>query len=306
MKIGVIGTFINDQITLADRSQTQSFGGIFYTVTILANLLSKSDEIYPVCYLGDDIYDSVTEKLSKYKNVKFSSIIRAKQPNTSVRLIYHDREHRDEYLKNLLPKLKMDVLKNHNGMDAWLINFITGFEMSLETFSQFKENMKAPVFMDYHSLALGISNEGKRFPKRSENWDQWLKGVDVLQMNNNEAATLSGRENASEKELINFGKKLMRKGITIFHLTRGSKGSFLFLNKNRKPIHYAISPHEVDQVVDVTGSGDAFLAGFLVHFIKNQDVVTATRFANFVAALSCTKSGTDELELFQPIFSQIT
>lgn len=46
------------------------------------------------------------------------------------------------------------------------------------------------------------------------------------------------------------------------------------------------------QVVDTTGAGDAFNAGFAVAISEGRDVDDAVRFANAVAALSVTRAGT--------------
>ncbi|UCE08312.1 MAG: hypothetical protein JSW07_09940, partial [bacterium] len=74
MKIGVVGTIIKDRIYPSKGNEIRSFGGIFYTLSILGNLLSKEDEIYPVCYLGFDIYDEIIKRLSQYKNIRTSGI----------------------------------------------------------------------------------------------------------------------------------------------------------------------------------------------------------------------------------------
>jgi hypothetical protein len=88
MKIGVIGTFIKDHIVLANSAEVNSFGGIFYTVSILGNLVSEQDEIYPVCYLGEDIYDDIIERLCQYPGIRTSGIKKVAQHNTAVELIY--------------------------------------------------------------------------------------------------------------------------------------------------------------------------------------------------------------------------
>jgi sugar/nucleoside kinase (ribokinase family) len=49
-------------------------------------------------------------------------------------------------------------------------------------------------------------------------------------------------------------------------------------------------PFEVD-VVDTTGAGDVFHAGFIYGLLQNWEVTEILRFANAVAALKCRDLG---------------
>ena len=158
MKIGVIGTFIKDHIFLSNGTEIDSFGGIFYTVSILGNLVSESDEVYPVCYLGEDIYDDIIGRLSECKGIKITGIKKIAQNNTAVKLIYREQEKRDEYLSNPLPPLNLDHIFSVGKMDAWLVNFITGFEMSLSTFHEFRDQAQGMIHMDFHSSSVHVND----------------------------------------------------------------------------------------------------------------------------------------------------
>ncbi len=295
MKIGVIGTFIKDHIVLTNSTEVNSFGGIFYTVSILGNLVSEQDEIYPVCHLGGDIYDDIIKRLSVYPSVRTNGIKKVAQNNTAVKLIYKTTEKRDEYLSHRLPPIHLDHILSVGEMDVWLVNFITGFEMSLETLQQFHQEASGLMLMDFHSLSLAIEKDGHRRLRQLPNWKQWIHGVDILQMNEGEAASLIAHQDISEADLIDFGSEVLENSIQIFHLTRGSNGSLLFYRENNWKRHYNISAYPVNEVVDVTGCGDAFAAGFLVHYFEHHDVVKATKHANQVAGFNCTLSGTEEL-----------
>jgi sugar/nucleoside kinase (ribokinase family) len=295
MKIGVIGTFISDQIFHINGTETNSFGGIFYSVSILGNLVSERDEIYPVCYLGEDIYNDIIERLSSYNSVKTSGIKKVAQENTAVRLIYKTTEQRDEYLSHRLPPLHLDHILGIGAMDVWLVNFITGFEMSLATLQQFRQQASGLILMDFHSLSLAIKEDGHRILRKLHGWEQWISGIDVLQMNEAEAASIIDHKNLSEADLIDFGNQVIENDIKIFHITHGSKGSLLFYKENHRKQNQKIPAYQVNEVVDVTGCGDAFSAGFLVHYFRHRDIVEATKHANRVAGFNCTLSGTEEL-----------
>jgi len=295
MKIGVIGTIVKDKIFSADGTETNSFGGIYYTLSILGNLAAKDDQIYPVCYLGEDIYDEILNRLSLYKTIRFDGIKKIAQKNTAVKLIYKNTEQRNEFLSNRFPPLQREDIGKIGSMDVWLVNFITGFELSLDTFQKFCEQTSGLIFMDFHSLSLDIAENGLRVLRKCPNWEEWIRNIDVLQMNEAEAISLSKNQSASKHSLIQFGNEVIDKNIKIFHITRGSKGSLLFCRNGADSANFEISPREVDQVVDVTGCGDAFAAGFLQHYFHSKDVVAATHYANSIAGINCTIRGTEEL-----------
>ncbi len=295
MKIGIIGTIVKDQIYSADATEINSIGGIFYTLSILGNLAAKDDQIYPVCYLGQDIYDEILSRLSQYQSIRFDGIKKIAQNNTAVKLIYQNSEQRNEFLSNRFPPLQLEDIGKIGSMDVWLVNFITGFELSLETFQQFCEQTPGLIFMDFHSLSLDIAENGLRVLRKLPNWEEWIRGVDVLQMNEAEAISLSRNQSATKYSLIQFGNEVINKNIKIFHITRGSKGSLLFYRNGAESINFEIPPRPVANVVDVTGCGDAFAAGFLQHYFHSKDIVAATHYANSIAGINCTIRGTEEL-----------
>ncbi len=295
MKIGVIGTFIKDHIFLTNGAEVNSFGGIFYTVSILGNLVSEKDEVYPVCYMGEDIYNDIIKRLSEYQSVKTIGIKKVAQYNTAVKLVYKGPEKRDEYLSNRLPSFNLDDILGIGEMDIWLVNFITGFEMSLDTFQQFRQQASGLILMDFHSLSLDINREGLRILRKLPDWEHWIHGVDILQMNEAEAVSLINHNNLSENNLIDFGNRVIGNDIKICHITLGSKGSMLFFKEDNKKRNQKVPAFPVEEVVDVTGCGDAFAAGFLVHYFDRRDVLAATQYANAIAGVNCTIKGTEEL-----------
>ena len=69
-------------------------------------------------------------------------------------------------------------------------------------------------------------------------------------------------------------------------VTLGSKG--VFVSQNRQ--YEYIKGHKVD-ALDTTGSGDCFIGALASRLLENDDLFTATHFANKAASLSVTKRG---------------
>jgi len=83
--------------------------------------------------------------------------------------------------------------------------------------------------------------------------------------------------------------QLLEKGIKNVVITLGEKGAF-FANSEEKfslPIANLSNP-----VVDTTGAGDAFNAGFAAALTEGQNIKDALKFASATAGLSTTKIGT--------------
>ncbi len=292
MKIGVIGTFIKDHIIHPDGRETRSYGGIYYALSILTNLFSRHDEICPACWLGEDIYDDIHRIFSTNGNINFSGIRRYAGNNSAVKLIYHDAESRDEILTNILPEVNLDHTRHAGPVDAWLVNFITGYEMNLATFHQFCAEKSCPVFMDFHSLSLDRDKSGLRILRKLPNWKEWIADVDVLQMNEKEAAVLSDSDSTKMNELVRFGVNVIRETkIRILNITLGSQGSILIHRQGAQILHRMLAPENIGEAVDATGCGDAFMAGFLYFYFKKPDPVQAAKFANSIAGLNSTMPG---------------
>ncbi len=99
--------------------------------------------------------------------------------------------------------------------------------------------------------------------------------------------------NAGELELLT-GEDDVRKGadlildagVKVVAVKLGDKGCYVTDGVER----LRIEPFKV-KVVDTTGAGDAFCAGFLYGLIKNKSLFECGRFANFVASRCVTAMG---------------
>ena len=72
MKITVIGTITKDLILPFQNAPIESFGGIFYNISVLSSLLSEEDVVYPVAFIGEDVETNIKAVLNKIPNVVIS------------------------------------------------------------------------------------------------------------------------------------------------------------------------------------------------------------------------------------------
>ncbi len=81
-------------------------------------------------------------------------------------------------------------------------------------------------------------------------------------------------------------KILIGEGVSVVAVKLGSRGCYVTDGRE----NYLVEPYEV-KVVDTTGAGDAFCAGFLYGLIKNKDLYACGRLGNFVASRCITNIG---------------
>ena len=85
---------------------------------------------------------------------------------------------------------------------------------------------------------------------------------DIVFANEEEIKALTGGSNI-DKDL-----NALMKEDKILAITRGEQGA-LIISQNNK---YEISSEKIDNLVDTTGAGDIFAAGFLEYLIKNHEI----------------------------------
>jgi ribokinase len=102
----------------------------------------------------------------------------------------------------------------------------------------------------------------------------------VVMPSENELTMLTGQ---SFKE---GAATLLKQGARIVAVKLGEKGCYITNGKE----NYVIPPIKT-KIVDTTGAGDAFCAGFLHGQIKNKDLYECGRLGNFVASKCISKVG---------------
>lgn len=301
-QIGVLGTFIRDTIITLDRREVRSLGGLYHVCAYLASLAETDFVIKPFCHIGEDFRAAVEAALARFgPHVQFDLMRSVPALNTKVTLIYQAAETRDEITSPPMPPIRREEMAAAEGLDAVLVNLISGDDLELPAMQQLKAHLpSALVALDVHSLALGIDAQGRRYYRHVPDWQAWVNTCDILQVNEREAATLCGRETgASDADLLAFGRRLVAQGPRVCHITLGSRGSLVCYHRSGKVYHEHVSPMRPVQAADIIGCGDAFGAAFLVHFLRHEDVPAATRFANRVAGLNTTFIGSLTPELFE-------
>lgn len=292
-KITVIGTITRDTLVFPNRKKKESLGGILYNLSALSALGSDWTEIYPVCNLGYDAYNPAMGILEQLGNVKPDGIRKVKKKNNLVFLFLDRSYEREEILKNPVPALGFSQIEPFLKSDAVLVNFISGFDVTLATLKKVRKVTDALMFLDVHSFTLGIRRDGKRFLRTPNRWKEYLKQADIVQCNLPELKALSGGKLKSAEEIGSFGGCILDLGPKVLLVTLGKKGAIAIHRKGRGMGFIRRGGIKVRGFKDATGCGDVFSAGFLTCYLRTKSLDRALEFANRVAAEKCKVSGVE-------------
>jgi len=137
-------------------------------------------------------------------------------------------------------------------------------------------------FVDALPKSVKISlDPGELYARKGAILESLIKRTFVLMPNLNELKLLTGKSDYREGAEV-----FIRKGVVMVAVKLGGKGCYVTDGKEK----HLIEPFKV-KVLDTTGAGDAFCAGFLYGLIKNRSLYECGRLGNFVASRCITKMG---------------
>jgi ribokinase len=108
-----------------------------------------------------------------------------------------------------------------------------------------------------------------------------IQNATVMIPNELELQLLTG-----EREIPKGAERLLDAGVKIVAVKLGAKGCYVTNGEEKR----TINPYKV-AVVDTTGAGDAFNAGFLYGLLHDKPLKECGQLGNYVAAQSVTKMG---------------
>ena len=122
----------------------------------------------------------------------------------------------------------------------------------------------------------------KVYPVDWEEKREALKYIDILKVNEHEAAVLTGSSDYDEAVHL-----LHEWGVKEVLLTLGSEGSLIYAENKL----YRIPAYPPKEVVDATGCGDTYMLGYLYMRNKGASYAEAGTFAAALSTIKLEKSG---------------
>ncbi len=223
-RVGVIGTFVWDVIYGRDQRTVpiEEWGGITYALAGLDAALSDDWEIVPLLKVGADLADRARTFVHGLRHIApDAALVEVPYPNNRVELRYHDAERRSEYLSGGVPGwtwLGLKPLLESARLDALYVNFLSGWELDLETAQLLRAHFSGPIYCDLHMLVMAVQPDGLRVPRPLPDVAAWCACFDVLQVNEEEMAMMA-------PDPMMLAATAMAAGVSCLCVTLGSQGT---------------------------------------------------------------------------------
>jgi hypothetical protein len=224
-RLGVIGTFVWDTIYGRDPHErpVEEWGGITYSLSALDAALDDDWRIVPLMTVGSDLAARAREFTRTLTHLApDAALIEVPYPNNRVELRYETSERRCEKLTGALPGWSWLGLKPLlHDLDALYINFLSGWELDLETAQLLRQHFKGPIYCDLHMLVMAVQPDGWRALRPLPNVAEWCRCFDFLQMNDDEAT-------AAAPDPMALAATALAQGVRALMVTLGPRGAVYF------------------------------------------------------------------------------
>ncbi len=252
-----------DTDTIFARDAKVLTGGDALNTTVTLVKLGMENEARFISVVGEDVYGKITLSYLKEHGVCIKSIRIDPGVSSLVTVILIDSDHERHFVcyGNAARHITPEDIFHNIAADTRYLHI--GSFMSLDALEG--ENA-ARLFQRAKELGIHTS-----FDVTFDNEGRWLKKIesalpftDLMFASYDEAVCLSGglRE---EKEIGAFFRS---RGVKCFILKLGERGCYALDQENE----FFLPAYENSSVVDTTGAGDAFVAGYLYALQKGCTV----------------------------------
>lgn len=302
-RVGVIGSIVWDVIynRFPSAAPIEEWGGISYGLAGLDAALDDDWEIVPIIKIGDDLADRATRFLSTFERMApDAALIAVPYPNNRVELHYTDDERRTEIMRGGVPAWQWSGLKpalDTARLDALYINFLSGWELDLETTRLIRQHFRGPIYCDLHMLAWAVQPDGLRTLRPIPNVREWCESFDFLQVNEDEMSMLAPDPMALAATALHAGVRslsvtLSKRGAVYFAQPNFDTITDLRAPASLGPVRTALVPAEhVFEGGDPTGCGDVWGATQFSRLLAGDNLNAAIHAAHRAAARNVRHRG---------------
>jgi len=286
MKLVCIGTINRDVVQFAEGRGMETLGGALYSILALSVFCGGAAEIIPVANVGQDIYQYLSEILRHQPNLNTSGLKRIETDNNTVYLYLTEGKEREEQTDLNLPPIEYRQIEPYLDCEALMMNFTSGFELSFDTVRKIVDNCSGLIYIDIHSLSLGIDANRRRIRRKLPEGFRWIEGADFVQLNEGETLAFLPPQSPhiSPEETA---KALVQRLKQACLLTRGASGVTVFTSAS----DFSLPAKKMEKVIDSTGCGDVFGAAFLTKFLESKDIRKSAEFGCIKAGEKCGYAG---------------
>ena len=280
----------------------EEWGGIAYALAAFEATLPDDWVLVPLIKVGRDMAGGANAFLRSLARVPSGTrFVEVPEPNNRVVLHYTSLQRRTECLYGGIPGWRWPELGPMvRDLDALYVNFISGFEMDLETAHALRRGFAGPIYADFHSLLLDLAADGLRRPRDLPDAPAWFSCFDAVQLNEDEMTRVGA-------DPMTVAARAFDASVRLLVVTLGARGAAYFAAPGFRlahraelratgPIRTARSPApEADANGDTTGCGDVFGATLVARLLAGDDLEAALAEANRLAARNVSARGATHL-----------
>lgn len=291
---------------------TEEWGGIAYALSAFEAAAPDDWTLFPILKVGADLRERASRFLGSLDRIESMDGVRTvPEPNNRVELRYMDDSRRCERLTGGVPGWTAEELwPLARSCDAVYVNFIAGWELDIAAARALGEAVDGPLYVDLHSLLLGIGPDGVRVLRPLARWREWLACFDVVQLNEEELRTLVGaRGDPWELAATAIGSHTKALLVTIGERGAAWVASLEFWREGLRSIRPSHGVERVGGAVasgrietacrveaaDPTGCGDVWGIACFSSLLAGHDLERSIRRANELAARNAALRGASGL-----------
>lgn len=278
MKVAIFGPVCKDSITIDDDTKDQ-LGGIPYYTGVAMSSLGAEVTAYITYHSTDDAWVRNNFRNVSIRHIEapgtlhFSRSYSSKNPDVCLSIHI-------EYFPNPVAS-QSELFQEAQDADYIILSPLLHDNIQPEFFRDIKNALHKPVV--YGNFGMFTYAENNELVQK--NPEQFMKAVpyiDYLFLDEKEIQFATSTEGVQEA-----AAKVLKRGVKEVVVTSGSKGSMIFSEHDT----YNIPAYVPERIVDPTGAGDTYLAGYITALEFYADPVQRGKFAAMAATLSLEKRG---------------
>lgn len=267
----------------------EEWGGISYALSALDATLPDDWQIVPLIKVGRDLAPKANVFLrTLHHTPQAARFVEVSEPNNRVTLRYESADRRCEQMSGGVPGWTWPELGPLvRDIDALYVNFISGYELNLETAQLLRRGFPHFIYADLHSLFLAKEPDGTRVPSPLPRAPAWFSCFNVVQLNEDEMAQLG-------PDPLVTAADAMRQGCTAVCVTLGPKGAAYFAGTPIRtarigvpPVHQSVFPG----ITDPTGCGDVFGGAAAAALVAGSSIEEAVRAGTMLGTRNLSHRG---------------
>jgi sugar/nucleoside kinase (ribokinase family) len=305
MNVTIVGNVNYDIITTPDGKTRSGYGGILYNTMVLQALLPPPSEITPVAPLGRENLADLRRLLDSSTAVSLYGFYHHPPGINRCYLEYQSPDRRLERLQKNTNPIPFSRIEPFIDCDMIIVNFISGYDVTLKTMNRIGLESSGLVVMDIQSMSLGLQ-DGIRKVRPIPRLHQWAACADLIHLSLEDLQAHFGQDITDlPKASLELSRAILDNGrTTLVMVSFGTDGSYVH-GRRAERIYQCFVPAYPAAVVDTTGCGDAYTTAFACHYALYMDSETAGHYAAGVAARIAELPDLESIPAIAPQFNPV-